>query len=126
MPLDESDLKYLWDMLGAAKDAQEFIAGTREQDFLKDKMRRLAMERVIEIIGESARRVSETGRAQVPLASGAIVATRRILAHEYDEIDHEQLWRIATVHVPEMIRVITPILDQNPPGPDAAKDLGEP
>ncbi|MGD9789959.1 MAG: DUF86 domain-containing protein [Phycisphaerales bacterium] len=126
MPLDEADLKHLWDMLRAARSAQNIIAGVSQEQYLRDEIRRFALERAIEIIGEAARRVSERSRSQIPLEWGAIIATRHIVAHEYDTIQHDTLWRIATLHIPEMIQVLAPVIDSNPPGPEAAKDIAEP
>jgi uncharacterized protein with HEPN domain len=127
MPLDEQDLKYLWDMLEAARDAASFASGVEFRDYLNDRMRRFAIERTVEIIGEAARRVSQSGRDQVPgITWGAVVATRHILAHEYDNVDDEKIWRVASIYAPEMIEVLTPILRDNPPGPESLKDPGQP
>ncbi|MDQ7013152.1 MAG: DUF86 domain-containing protein [Planctomycetota bacterium] len=124
---DERDLKLLWDMVDAARLAVVFTAGITKGEYLDDRKTRYATERVIEIIGEAARKVSDETRALAPnLAWGAIVATRHILAHDYDEVNHDHTWRIATIHAPELIQLIQPILDTNPPGPDAEKDLAEP
>jgi uncharacterized protein with HEPN domain len=121
------DLKLLWDRVNAARQAVEFTTGIGKEEYLGDLKTRYATERVIEIIGEAARKVSNGTRALAPeLEWGAIVATRHILAHDYDEVSHDHIWRIATTHAPELIRRIQPILDANPPGPDAEKDLAEP
>src|SRR5258708_3726304 len=111
MPLEEQDLKYLWDMLEAGRDALTFVSGIDRDGFMKDRMRQAATERVVEIIGEAARRVSKEGRAQVPgIEWGAIVATRHILAHEYGDVDLDSVWRIVTVHIPKLIGMLTPVL----------------
>ena len=127
MPLEDRDLKLLWDMLAAAREARMFVAGMTRETYLDDALRRRAVERVVEIVGEAARRVSSQAREQVPgVEWGKIVATRHILAHDYEEIDHEIIWRIATVHMPTLIQTVERIIDENPPGPLAAKDPGEP
>lgn len=127
MPPSEKDLKYMWDMLGNARAVIELTEGWTRERYLDDKVRRLAMERAIEIIGEAARHVSREGRTAAPgVAWSAIVATRHILAHEYGDIDHEQLWRIATVHVPPLVDQLQFVLDQNPPAPESQKDPSEP
>lgn len=127
MPLDETDLKYLWDMLRAAELAVALVEETGKAEYLKDRKTQLATERAVEIVGEAARRVSEAARQQVPgVAWGAIVATRHILAHEYDDVDPEELWRILTVHAPKLILVLRPALDANPPGPESRIDPAQP
>jgi uncharacterized protein with HEPN domain len=127
MPLEEADLKFLWDMLEAARDASTFVVGVDRVGFLKDRMRQRAVERVVELIGEAARRISQSARDQLRgVQWGAIVATRHILAHDYREVDLEKIWRIATIHVPILIAELTPVLAENPPGPESGKDPGQP
>jgi len=127
MPLDEADLKYLWDMLEAARDARSFVRGKEYPDYLNDRMMRFAVERAVEIIGEAARNVSDRARSQVPgIAWGAVVATRHILAHEYGDVDHAKIRRVATVHAPAMVEILTAVLSSNPPAPESTKDPGEP
>lgn len=127
MPPSERDLKLLWDMVRAAQDAVNFTSDCAHEAYLEDTRRRMAVERVISIIGEAARKVSPEARAQLPgIEWGAIVATRHIIVHQYDEVDHEKIWRIVTIHLPALIDQIAPILDANPPGPESLKDPGEP
>lgn len=127
MPLSETDLKYLWDMLDAAHRAVKYTRGVSREQFLSDGMRCDAAVHVIEVMGEAARRVSSGARAELAeIEWSAIIATRHILAHEYDDIDHEIIWRIATHHVPILIDALEPILRMNPPGPEASEDLLNP
>lgn len=127
MPLDEADLKYLWDMLRAAELAVEIAAQSGKGEYLTDRKTQLATERAVEIAGEAARRVSEDARRQIAgVEWGAIVATRHILAHEYDDVDYEELWRILTVHAPKLILLLRPILDANPPAPESKIDPSSP
>lgn len=127
MPLDEADLKYMWDMLDAARRTVAFTSGVTREAYLADQLRQSAVERVIEIIGEAARHVTDEGRTQVPaVAWTAIVGTRHIIAHEYGSIDHDRIWRIATTHVPALIQALAPVLDANPPGPASQSDPAEP
>ncbi len=120
MQPDDRDLKYLWDMLDAATRASEYVAGMDQQAFQQDRKTRDAVERTVEIVGEAARNVSEDTRGRLPsIQWRAIVATRHILAHEYGDIQSEIMWRIATVHLPELIAVLQPFLDsRSPSGPD--------
>lgn len=48
-----------------------------------------------------------------------IIAQRHVLAHDYGEIDHERIWRVATMHVPELIRLLEPLV---PPAPSSESD----
>jgi len=42
-----------------------------------------------------------------------------VLAHEYGDIEHRLLWRVATVHIRELIRLLEPLI---PPPPQSADD----
>ena len=44
-----------------------------------------------------------------------IIATRHVFAHDYGELQHDKVWRIATIHVPALIADLQPILEANPP-----------
>ena len=96
MPREQADASYLWDILTAAQ-----------------------AERQVEIIGEAARRLSDAFRQQHPeIPWFKIIGQRHVLAHDYGEIKHDRLWRVATVHVPALIEQIEPLLPP-PPKPQA-------
>lgn len=116
MPLDERDLKRLWDMQNAGSEIAQMLSGVRLDEFLKSRVLQLAVERLVEIMGEAARAVSRPCRDQLPqITWSAVIATRHVLAHEYGDIDQERMGRIATVYVPEVVAAITPMLEANPP-----------
>lgn len=62
MRSEERDPAHLWDMLEAARDIVNFTENLTLEEFLaigRDReIRRLAVERELEILGEAARRVS--------------------------------------------------------------------
>jgi uncharacterized protein with HEPN domain len=47
-----------------------------------------------------------------------IQAQRHVLAHEYGEIKHERIWRVATVHIPELVKQLAALLPEPSPGSD--------
>lgn len=76
-------------------------------------MLRGAVERHIEIVGEAARRISQTTTEKHPeIPWRAIIGQRNVLAHEYDEVLHEAIWGIATRRIPELIVALKAILPQ--------------
>lgn len=96
MPLDEADLKLMWDMLDSARRVVSYVHGVNEAQFHRDTKTQDAVARCVEIIGEAARKVSDSGRSQVPeVPWEIIVGTRHILAHDYREVDQPKVWRIA-------------------------------
>lgn len=66
MQPEERDAAYLWDMLQAANEVKDMTAGYDLARFLGNRMLLRATERGIEIIGEAARRVSQSYTAAHP------------------------------------------------------------
>jgi len=117
MPPEERDNAYLWDMLDAALAIEEFVSGRTYKDYLSNRMMRGAVERNVEVIGEAARRVSETTKQSYPeIPWRAIVGQRNVLAHEYDEVLHEAVWAVATRRIPALIVAIRRILPDDTQG----------
>jgi uncharacterized protein with HEPN domain len=118
MAPEERDPAYLWDMLEYAKRVVEIIAGQSKHDWHNNTTIRLAIERGLEIIGEAARHVSETWRAQHPeIPWQDIIGQRNILAHDYGNIDYNLLYETAVQDIPELITQLQNIL------PPAADDI---
>lgn len=115
MPPEARDPKYLWDMLEAAKLVASITEGLTYEGYLQNRVIQLAVERAIEIIGEAARNVSrpyQDAHPQIPWRP--IVAQRHVLAHEYGEIKHDRIWRVVTVHIPELIGLLEPLVPEAP------------
>lgn len=118
MPPEKADPALLGDMLEAAIDVRMFVRGKAYDDYVTDKLLRSGVERRIEVIGEAARRVSSTCKQAHPeIPWRAIIAQRHVLAHEYGEIIHERIWKLANVHVPELIRLLEPLVPEPPADP---------
>ena len=115
MPPEKADVAYLWDMWDAAQAIQQFVSGKTFHQYQHDRMLRGAVERHLEIIGEAANRVSPDCRENHPeIPWRRIIAQRHVIAHEYGEIKHELIWKVATVHVPELITQLEPLIPKSP------------
>ena len=112
---EERDPAYLWDMLDAAQRARDYV-GDRDLDtYLHDRMVQSAVERVVEIIGEAARRVSPTFKEDHPEIPWAqIIAQRNVLAHEYGDIDHSRMWALIVNHPPALIAKLEDVMPEPP------------
>ncbi len=87
---DERDAAYLWDMLNAAREAHMTVEKLAPDDFLEDWLRRRALERTLEVLGEAARKVSEEFHAAHPdIDWRGLIGQRNVLAHEYGRINHQ-------------------------------------
>lgn len=119
MPRSKPVAAWLQDMLTAAKEAGQFVDGSTWPEYQKNLLLRRAVERSVEIIGEAARQIPrefQEAHPEVPWTK--IMRQRHRLAHDYDLIEDETIWRVATVHVPELIRTLQPLIPPIPPDPE--------
>lgn len=118
MPREQSDASYLRDMLAAARAALDFTRGRTLDDYAADLFLRSAVERQIEIIGEAAGHLAAAYRAAHPeIPWDKVIRQRHVLAHHYGEIDHERIWRVATIHNPVLIAQLVPLVPPDPRDP---------
>ena len=116
MSAPKDDRGYLWDMLTAAKAVIDFTQGRTLEQYESDLLLRSAVERQIEIVGEAARKVSKDFQAAHPeIPWRPIQAQRHVLAHDYGEIKHDRIWRVAETHLPELIALLEPLVPSPPP-----------
>lgn len=113
---DERDAAYLLDMLKAADKVRRFVQGKTQDDFVADEVLRDAVERNAEIIGEAARKVSEAFKNKHPeIPWRKMIAQRNVLVHEYDKISVDDMWIVATYHIPKLIESLTALIPPTPP-----------
>jgi uncharacterized protein with HEPN domain len=93
-------------------DAAAEIAGVidlGQEAWNKDRIRQLAVERLLEIIGEAANSLSEDFRTQHPGTPWRdIIGLRIVLAHHYHRVDPAQVWAIAATEVPRLVQDVRP------------------
>jgi uncharacterized protein with HEPN domain len=96
------------DILDAASEIGEVIELGKDA-WDKDRIRRLAVERLLEIIGEAANSLSEEFRAQHPsIPWRDVIGLRVVLAHHYHRVDPGQVWVIAATEVPRLVQDLRP------------------
>ncbi len=107
----EADLGYLWDMYHAAQEIVEFTSALDLNSFAHQKIIRYAVERQIVVIGEASKKISEEFKRTHPeFPWKSILAQRNIISHEYGEILIEKVWLTASVHIPELIALLDPLI----------------
>ncbi len=80
-------------MLDHAREAHALVAGKSREDLDRDRVLELALTRLVEIIGEAARRVSSARRSQqAEIPWSEIIGLRNRLTHGYDAINLDILW----------------------------------
>lgn len=98
--------KYLYDIEQAAALVVQFTTGKEFQDYQRDPMLRLAVERAFSIIGEA---LSHLARLDVSLAVQireyrSIIAFRNILVHAYAEVDDRLVWDIIETKLSALVQ----------------------
>lgn len=105
------DEALLLDMLLAARDAMDFVAGLDQTEFEASRLHQAAVIRSIEVIGEAASGVSRAFRdahAEIPWA--VIVGMRHRLIHGYNEVRLDLVWEVARHRLPELIASLQPLI----------------
>jgi uncharacterized protein with HEPN domain len=105
---------YLWDALHAVGSVQDFTSGLTLQDYRDDLLRRSAVERQLEIVGEALNQLSkiDPDTAKLIPQIGPIVGFRNILVHGYAEIDHARVWGVVEHDLGPLASVLQGLLDE--------------
>ncbi|MEC9374559.1 MAG: HepT-like ribonuclease domain-containing protein [Planctomycetota bacterium] len=100
------------DMLDHAIEAISRVDNRTRIDLDQDRTLYLVLLQLIQIVGESARRVSmESRQAHPEVPWRMIIGTRDRLIHGYDIVDRDILWSIATNDLPSLRDQLSRILD---------------
>ncbi len=101
------DVVRLRHMLDAARKASTFVRARTRATLDTNEQLALALVRLLEVIGEAAKGVSESARmqySQIPWKS--IAGTRDRLIHGYFDVDLQIVWDIVTGDLPPLIAAL--------------------
>lgn len=99
-------------MLDAAEKVIKLTTEKSRRTLDTDETLTLAVERLLEIIGEASRNISEeTKQNHLEIAWNQINAFRNRLAHGYFDIDLDILWEIITQDLPSLVNSIKKIIE---------------
>lgn len=91
----------LQDMIEAANNVAEFVAGVSFDQFVNNKMLFFAVMKNVEIIGEAAYMLTKEFQESHPQVRWAvIVKMRHVIVHGYAKVSPEILWDTAVNDVP--------------------------
>lgn len=108
-------------MLAHAREAHELVRSLTRADFAKDRVLRLAVTHLLQIVGEAASRVSPETRARIEaLPWVAMIGMRHHVVHGYGGVDDELIWIAAKERAVELIAALQPYLVATPPKPPSA------
>ncbi len=104
----------LQQMLDHVEEAMSLAEGRARADLEADRVFFLALLKLVEIVGEAAKRVSESTQGAHPeVPWREVIGTRNRLVHGYDAVDFDILWEIVVTDFPVLSRQIRSLLSQD-------------
>jgi uncharacterized protein with HEPN domain len=99
-------------IIEAIENIEIILRGVSLEDFSNNLEKKLAIERLLEIIGEATNHISEEVLHNTKTSSPwkKIISTRNIISHEYFRIDETLLYQIATIDMVPLKKDIQSIL----------------
>lgn len=106
------DREYAVDILAAARLALSYVENVTHEAFMDDTMRQDAVVRELLIIGEAAKRLSDEFKASHPTIPWRQMAGMRdVLVHAYDHVDLEEVWRVVTDDLKDLVEAVAPLTE---------------
>ena len=103
----------LVDMLIYAKEAVALSGKTNLNDLVENRVMQLALQKLVEIVGEAANRISEETQQQYAVIPWSqIIGLRNRLVHGYDNVDLGILWKIIRNDLPPLIEQLKAIVGE--------------
>ena len=101
---DERQDGLLLDILESARCIQRYLTEVKREGFLANQEKQDAVLRRFEIIGEAASRVSPETQGSFPTVP--FRSMRNIIAHDYGDVDLDQVWKTATDDLPGLVEIL--------------------
>ena len=109
MTIDER--KLLKDILESALSIDEYLEGRRVfAEFKESKIKRRAIERELEIIGEATNNLLKMNPEISLSHARLIVDLRNRVIHAYDTVDEIIIWKIVMKDIPVLIKEVQELL----------------
>lgn len=109
--MNDKAKKYLFDILDAAREIQEFTSGVSDlSSYCENRMMNRAVERLLGIIGEAANCFEKEVLEETFSNARQIVGLRNRLIHAYDDINEAIIWEVIQKYIPVLIQEIEEIL----------------
>lgn len=103
--MSQPDDARLVHLVEAAQKAVDYAAVRTRADLDDDELLRLALTKLVEIVGEAAKRVSPETIERYPTVPWSAAARMRDrLVHHYFDINRDVLWTTLTVELPDLLR----------------------
>ena len=99
-------------VIEAIENIETILKNVSFEEFSNNLEKKLAIERLLEIIGEATNYISEEVlfKSETETPWKQIIATRNIISHEYFRVDEQMLFQIATIDIIPLKKDIEKIL----------------
>jgi uncharacterized protein with HEPN domain len=91
---------HLADMLDFSQELQSLVSGLSSDDFVRQRVLCLAVEKLFINLGEAAVRVGPDSVRYPQIPWRRIIGLRNILAHGYEQVAHEILYQTIVQELP--------------------------
>jgi uncharacterized protein with HEPN domain len=108
--MSHADAAVVLDMLKACRLWWSSPRGLDKETFLNDARTQSAVLHQLLVLAEAANRLSDNFRWSHPGTPWrAITGMRDMLIHHYDAVDLDEVWRTASVDVPQLVQFLESI-----------------
>jgi uncharacterized protein with HEPN domain len=105
--------KSVWDAWNACRLILEFTDGVTLENYYENALRRSAVERQFEILGEAFNRIDDVDPSYRDRFSemGEAIGMRNRMIHGYDRVNNEIVWLAAKKHIPILMAKLAACLE---------------
>ena len=105
MKRDESF--FLGDIIESIEAIEEFSKGLTKEELMSNRLKRDAIVRNVEIIGEAVKNISKNIKEKYPkVECRKIAGIRDVMIHAYFGIDMEKVWNVIKEDLPKLKKQI--------------------
>jgi uncharacterized protein with HEPN domain len=108
---ERTDLQFIQDILESVKAARDFVVGYNLESYSSERKTKSATIRELEIIGETASRISAEKKNAYPDVPRRLFKDfKNVLSHEYFGVNNEIVWDIVQNKLPQLQTQIKEII----------------
>jgi len=101
------DTVTLRQMLDMGREILSLTRGRSAAELRRNRLLELAVSRLLEVLGEAARRVSAGFREAHPeLPWTQMIGMRNVLLHAYDDVDLATVWTTIQDDIPRLVQAL--------------------
>jgi uncharacterized protein with HEPN domain len=100
-------------MCETLRTVARYVDGRDRQELVTDSMLEDAVVRRLTVLGEAAARVDAVFRAAHPeIPWRSIVGLRNVVTHQYDRLNLDEVWTVATEDAPRLLLQLERLLEE--------------